>query len=537
MRNLLNKSINRRLVLVEITSKSNSWLQLDKLAKIMKCSQKTILSDVEYINDFWGDFVHIDYSKNNGLHTYAVQSNKINNVYKFILQTSSEFNFLEQIFFDPNQDAEYWMNHLYISEPSFYRMVACIEKALKKRGLTLERKPFRVVAEDERWVRLFYQSYFIEAYGSTGWPFELHRESLLCFVMRISTDYDILLDDRELIEHAYLMMISVIRVHQGFILNEQLYDEPDNILDQLIKNSEDYAQNLANSSSYHPLVPKWYKELSQTVFYEFFNWSSEQQEIRISESIHQFLEKMTKVVGIPIDDQDEKKIIQRMLNWYTAANVYPYPRTMLHSKNEIFADSIRRIYPIYSRLVPANLKDIEKTSGFQWVEYLEDEIICLLLKEWTNLPKQLESLRRRVSLLVVSDLGYKHSHMLKEIIKAQYYDRIEIAVYHGSTLFLTPEELAAFKEYDILVTNNPIVGYNHDNIMITDNYFSEADWDELSRKIVTLQKVRSEMYLAELDLDALRSGNDIYAPQRRSKISTIVMDQREEYDMSGIDSI
>ena len=156
MRALLSKTIQRRLHLIESLAHLNTWVAVDQLVQLLDCTDKTLMKDMEIINDEWEEYLQIDFSKRKGLMIRGGQTNKIKNVYQQVLRESTEFQFLERIFFDPTQDAEYWMKKLYLSETSFYRMVRQLTKALKRHGLTLQRKPFCLVAEDERWVRLFY---------------------------------------------------------------------------------------------------------------------------------------------------------------------------------------------------------------------------------------------------------------------------------------------------------------------------------------------------------------------------------------------
>ncbi len=93
-----------------------------------------------------------------GVRLNNITSNKLGNVYGLIYHESNEFQFVEKMLYESNQDAEYWINELYMSEASFYRMVNALEDFLKRRGLQLERSPFRITGPDERWVRFFTSS-------------------------------------------------------------------------------------------------------------------------------------------------------------------------------------------------------------------------------------------------------------------------------------------------------------------------------------------------------------------------------------------
>lgn len=526
MRALLSKTIQRRLHLIESLAHLNTWVAVDQLVQLLDCTDKTLMKDMEIINDEWEEYLQIDFSKRKGLMIRGGQTNKIKNVYQQVLRESTEFQFLERIFFDPTQDAEYWMKKLYLSETSFYRMVRQLTKALKRHGLTLQRKPFCLVAEDERWVRLFYESYFEETYGGDLWPFETDEQETFCFLMRTTTDFDVLLDNRQILQHAYLFMVTCIRASQGFLLNQEIYDEPEDIIEQLITISKKYVEQLLEGTSYI-LVDGWVREISHGVFYEFYNWANPQQELRIKLAVDRFLDKFVRAVDYPLPAEDRKKIGQQMMHWYLSYTIYPYDRVILRDECEEPARGIRTLYPIFSKMVTINLQEIEKECNFPWAKTREADILCALISEWEGLPLRLEERRRQVHLLVVSDRGIKHGKMLRDLLKGQLYNKVTIDIYQGFVLFVPPEELKEFQRYDIVLANNPIEGYHEDNLLLIDNFISEVDWGRLNKAIIQMQRKKSREYLRKLDQGKLRSGRDVY-PQQARKISNFLFEEESD---------
>ncbi|WP_368251668.1 helix-turn-helix domain-containing protein [Enterococcus sp. 2201sp1_2201st1_B8_2201SCRN_220225] len=526
MRALLSKTIQRRLHLIECLAHLNTWVAVDQLVQLLDCTDKTLMKDLEIINEEWEEYVQIDFSKRKGLMIRGGQTNKIKNVYQQVLKESTEFQFIERIFFEPTQDADYWIKELYVSETSFYRMIRQLTKALARHGLTLQRKPFCLVAEDERWVRLFYESYFEEAYGGAEWPFETDEQEMFCFLLRTSTDFDVLLDNRQILQHAYLFMVTCIRATQGFLLSEEIYEEPEDIIEQLITISGKYVRQLLANTSYQ-LVDGWVREVSHGVFYEFYNWANPQQEIRIKLAIDRFLDKLERAVEFPLPSEDRKKIGQRMMHWYLTYTIYPYDRVILRHENKVPAREIRTLYPIFSKLVTVNLQEIEKECNFPWVETREADILCTLVAEWQDLPLRLEALRQQVNLLVVSDRGAKHGKMLKDLIKSQLFDKVSVDVYLGLVLFTHKEDLEQFHKYDIVLANNPIENYQDENLLLIDNFISQADWGRLNSMIIRIQRRRSREYLKQVDEKSLLSGKEVY-PQASKRISNFLFEEEAD---------
>ncbi|MFC4770433.1 helix-turn-helix domain-containing protein [Enterococcus hermanniensis] len=512
MKTLINSSTYRRLHFIELLDQLPSWCDTKEIAAEIGCSVKTLLSDITFINEFWGKYLYIEYSKFQGVRLNNITSNKLSNIYNLVYAESVEFQFIEKMLSESNQDAEYWINELFISEASFYRMVNTLEAFLERRGLTLERAPFRITGPDERWVRFFYQQYFSEAYGVKKWPFAVSHEETVCFIMRVSTEFDVSLDDREIQESAFLFIVSLKRMHQGFFLPQEVYAEEDDTIDKVLNYSTPLAEHLVRDTEY-TLSEKWYREISRTVFHEFYNWDNPQQMVRIQNKIEAFLNALSDAVQLPIAEEDRQKITQTMMTWYVEYNFYPYRLDMLYDKHQRFAREIQTVYPIFSTLVKLYLADIEKKAPELWTDIRLTNVYYLLMKEWRHLLRQLEKLRRKVSILVVSDLGQRHAEMLQDFIVANYHDRVLVSTYKEAVLFTGKEDFDQFDQYDIILSNNPINGYNKKNILIVNNFFSLSDRENLVNFIVAIQKRASQNHLNNLGDIKLKTAKKIYFPQ------------------------
>lgn len=509
MKQLINSSTYRRLQFVEYLDQLPSWCEAKEAARVVECSVKTLISDIDYINEFWGDFIHIEYSKFQGVRLNNLTSNKLGNVYGLIYQDSLEFQFVEKMLYESHQDADYWINELFMSEASFYRMVNALEDFLTRRGLTLERSPFRITGPDERWVRFFYQQYFTEAYGVNHWPFTLDHKDTLCFIMRTSTDFDVSMDDREIQEAAYLLMVTLNRMHQGFYLPESVYEQEDDTLDKVLDYSRPFAEHLLAKTDFD-LPEKWYKEISRTVFHEFYNWDNPEQIIRINRKIENFLKNISRSIDFPIEREDKRKIMQSMMSWYVEHNFYPYRQNMLFDKHQKFSREIQLVYPIFSTLVKSHLQDIEKKNPELWTEIRLNSVFFLLMKEWSHLPIHLEKLRAKVSILIVSDLGSKHAKMLRDFLIANYDKRIIVETFNEPVISLVPEDFERFNQYGIVLSNNPIKGYENENVLIVNNFFSASDRENLLNFIVAIQRRVSSEHLKALGNIKVKTAKELY---------------------------
>ncbi|MFD1902224.1 helix-turn-helix domain-containing protein [Enterococcus termitis] len=169
MERLLSPAMHRRVLLLNLLNEPNGWVTSEELAEKIKCSKKTVILDCQYIEDRWSDYFTLEVSRKYGIRLIASPYQSIHEIYIEIIKESNAFSFLESIFFSPNQSAAYWEEKFYLSNSSLYRLSNLILSALKERKIELSRSPYYVYGKDERKVRYFFTSYFIEVYGNRDW--------------------------------------------------------------------------------------------------------------------------------------------------------------------------------------------------------------------------------------------------------------------------------------------------------------------------------------------------------------------------------
>lgn len=67
----------------------------------------------------------------------------------------------------------------------------------------------------------FYVQLFLEKYGLNEWPFVLERQRMIEFIKCANRSFDIVYNDREVLESSYLLAIIIERTSQGFELSER----------------------------------------------------------------------------------------------------------------------------------------------------------------------------------------------------------------------------------------------------------------------------------------------------------------------------
>ncbi|MGM0165314.1 hypothetical protein IGI39_000256 [Enterococcus sp. AZ135] len=472
MRRLLKNTTQRRLAIIGVLRDLIGWQNPEMIADLLDCSMKTILSDAEAINDHWSEHVGVEYSRTKGLRLNDALHNKTRQLARNLMEESEAFTFLERIFFQPNEDMEYWINELYISEATFYRMIKQIDKVLKEKGLVLERRPFRITAKNERWVRVFYVQLFLEKYGLNEWPFDLERERMLDFIKNANRSFEIDYNDREMIESSYLLAIIIVRTSQGFILSEREKLELNQPLIDKILTLRPAADRTVQGTKY-TVTNQWYYEVANSLFCSCFITRFDPSCQITSRHLENFLGELELSYELSLSEGQRKNILQKLLKIQASYQVCPYPHSILFDSAAYFSRNAKLQYPHFTKYVHQLLLRMERTTGDPWFSQFYFSVLTVLFKEWEGLAHSLDVHSAKVQILVVSDSGKSHAEMLAELIRSRFYYRVVIESHQGSVLDFVHDE--RFKEYDLVIANYPIKNYSYGNLKIVDDFLTESD--------------------------------------------------------------
>lgn len=472
MRRLLKNTTQRRLAIIGVLRDLIGWQNPEMIADLLECSVKTILSDVDAINNLWGEHVGIEYSRTNGLRLNDALHNKTRQLARNLMNESEAFIFLERLFFQPNEDMDYWINALYISEATFYRMIKQLDRVLNERGLVLERRPFRITAKNERWVRVFYVQLFLEKYGVNEWPFELERSKMIHFIKTANQSFDIAYNDREILESSYLLAIIVVRTSQGFQLTRsEKYDLKPALIHQILTLRPE-ADRIVQNTNY-TVTDHWYYDVANSLFCPCFITRFDPNCQITLNYLENFLGELEQVYDLPLSDKGRKNLLQKLLQIQTTYQVWPYPKSILFDSAAYFSRNAKVQYPHFTKYVHQLLLRIERKTGEPWFSQFYFSVVQVLFKEWEGLAHSLDEHAAKVKIFVVSDSGVSHAKMIAELIQSRFYYRVVIETHEGSALDFEHDE--SFMEYDLVIANYPIKNYSYSNLKIVDDFLTESD--------------------------------------------------------------
>ncbi len=483
MRKLLDTPTQRRLQILEHLNEVSGWISSNELAQENKASLRTINNDVSYLKENWYPHLLIETSKKNGVRLRTQPSSHVQMVYRYILKTSEAFRLLESMFFDTTLSIEKWGEKLYISESSLYRITGSLSKSLKKYGLTLEKKPCRIIGKSEFYARFFYTSFFREAYSITEWPFSSNKLDSVTFIEKILKNIGLVVDEHMVNHLNYIFNVTLIRQGQGFFLNEEeLYNQVDSKIFKAFSDNINILEPIAQQYKIK-ITDKMLNDLILTLFLHNNNWKSDDEKLLVTKEINNFVKTLRNVFDIKLSNSVSNKMESSMKHLYLYHQLYPYRNFIIFDQYVYDGNVIKKNFPILDKVVDHALTQMEKNTNFPWNSSFHYVILYWVIMKWNDLPTILENKKAKAKILVLSNLGHDHSDFLTKQIKANFDSKIDIETFQGRVLFLDQESTHIFNNYDILITNFNTDLLPKEKLVVVDDIPSNTDWGTIRKSV------------------------------------------------------
>ena len=392
------------------------------------------------------------------------------------------------MFFDTTLSIEKLGEKLFISESSLYRITNSMAASLKKYGLQLDKKPCRVIGDDEFFVRCFYTSYFREAYIATEWPFPGNKRDSVNFSRHLATIFDFTLDDNQLIHINYLLNISLVRMSQGFYIDKEPTSEKEIFIFKKLLDSSDELQVLA--SQYKLLVNEAViKDLLYTIFIHQNNWYSLEEKLLITREVSDFVKTLRDFFDITLSNDISNKIENTMCYLYVYHQVYPFRNYIIFDNYFYNGNTIKKDYPTLNQVVSLALTKMEKKTNFPWETDYHNVILYWLMVKWNDLPAILSEKKEKAKVLVFSNLGKEHAEFVAKMIRSNFGAKSTTDFYEDSIIFLDETSKETFEAYDILVTDFNTSLLPKEKLVVIDDIPSSDDWGVLRKAINSINKL------------------------------------------------
>jgi hypothetical protein len=489
MKGLLTSTERRRVQIINRLSLTTQWKPLDELALECDCSIKTLNQDFAFFKNNWENYFTVILDKKKGVRLQHTNVSKLDVVYSDILRSSQNFQFFEKLFFTPGKNAAYWANELYISESSLYRMVGLMNKEMSRSGVQINRQPFEAVGAEERWVRLQYGNYFMQAYGGIEWVFpDIDADMLVKVIHTVNEKAGYILNDEKMLRLIWTFAVSLERGKQGFLLEDKYRHLPDDEAETLLLSMEDLVQAGVD----YPLPDKWHKGIARTLFHNRYAYDNEGERERIHNYLKNFVLMGSKTNHVPVSEEDVEHLAFEMSLLYTQYKSFPYVRYQMFNNYHHQAQVIQHLYPHFSNTFQKDLMQIERKTNFPWFSEYFDIILAMLFSDWSNLAITLEAAKPKVRMLFISTLGERHAKMMRDVVNIRYGEEVCAEIRKKSMVGFDERSHETFEDYDVIVSNTWYVGLPQDKLFVIDAVPNGVQMAELGKVIAVVQQRRNQ---------------------------------------------
>ncbi|HAP6164069.1 TPA: HTH domain-containing protein [Enterococcus faecium] len=432
--------------IIRILSISDKWMTKKELAKRIGSSESTFVRYIEEIKIRWGTDVTIQSSQKLGYRLEHLNVPAYLNVLMEMSQSSTNSRLLNEIIVNPGKTIEYYCEKISISRSSFTRKLKQCNQILESYLLkVIVDQGFQLTSlKSELQLRIFVTFFFLSYYGRRTLPFPIEKKKIKEIMVKNNCQMNLFQEESPYEQSFFIMyfVVHLMRESQGTPFE---WKAGDSYVQLINIDKKDFLilKNLLGKLKYSSYI-KVVNYFVNTIFSEF----SEKE-------------------------KNEEYVVQLLTQIYFFSRIFPYDTTHLTIRATYFAQQMQhrqiRLYAgfraelqFYSTLLNQNL-----------IYYLSSYIFWMLIGN-----PEIHHYTSDKKILIISDLSLRHSQYIEEYIS----DILAVHKIHSETTAITEDQLSKYNllEYDLIVTNQPILNAHVPHILIDDSV-SFANEEELIR--------------------------------------------------------
>ena len=416
---LANKEKRQIKLIASILISENQTIDKESLAMALECSTRIIYSDVDEINNRFGDYIEIK-KGNDHLKAINYDNSTLSKIVKIFIRENLEFNIMAEAFLEKINDVSVLSDMYYVSQSTIYRSIDKINDFLKRKKVevSLVTKPLRFVGSEfilrQLWV------YFIELfYKKDEWPFEDIDKSLFNNLISVITNVFnygkyFQTSSRMKIEFS----VNLNRLQKGYNYQEDDWHHSDELIDYIlsfsdIKNAlEDILkeQNLAfTSDNLKNLTMYIINDEMIITNKQFIN--ELEGNIEHQESFNQFKQALQKLINdFNLKSLDDQSFYHYALIIYNLSCAYPkmpnvFIEKVIYEEFEMvnhLSSQFNTFDQRFRQIIKDYLEDLPTFNK----NYNFNEILFHLYSIWPNLFDQLEKSFPKPVIRIFTDSYY-----------------------------------------------------------------------------------------------------------------------------------
>jgi len=316
----VEKSIRRKLQIIDILSTHDRWYKSEELANQLSCNEKTIRNDINLINSNLPKGWAIEIIKGKGIYINKPISASINQIRSLYIKNSLSFQAIKLIIFNNVMTINNLANALYIQQQAVYKILNEVVILLESYNLQLKRGPLQIIGREFE-IRLLCCDILNtlncpSTHNITHWPFDdISFSTMKEFVSTTTTNYKLFIYPMTLNKYVYFLGTMFHRISKDIDLGltEQtknrikesvfykISDEICNKVENKYNVSISYDERIAFTLSISTLPFYSYYELEKTEFLKLFH----SRKTPYYQDMYEVVERLENNLGIPLFEDDD----------------------------------------------------------------------------------------------------------------------------------------------------------------------------------------------------------------------------------------
>lgn len=453
----MERDITRQIGILKILSEENKWFTILEIEHKLDCSSKTIRKDISIINDVLSPNSTICSIKGQGIKLFLAPDQSITEIISKFLKKSLTFLTFQRLLDQDCNTISSLSESLYIPLSSMNTVLRRVEAHVETFGLSLAKRPLRVIG-DEVQVLIMFSELYLQAFVGEEWPFpEFNQDVFDRYISYIEEKLGITLfisDRRKLI---FFIAIFLKRKKQGynFNLNKKIIESNVESL-YYIKAFETSGKISSHEEIFQTIEEKVLFIIALKISRYKINdheKSKREELMHYKEGkilsylpIAHFIQLLEQEVGIKLKNDDE--FIYGMINYCRRFFYKLLLKSNLKRPKKCTTTHIKEKHHTTFRLVDKAFHLWGKTLCLNYIP--EEEVAKVTMR---IIAKQVENHMEYKRALLITDEGLSWKSYMKSVLMRQFGKKIKIEdEVYGANL----EESIQLMDIDFIVTTMPL---------------------------------------------------------------------------------
>lgn len=472
MRKLLDKLHLKQLELIEYLGYKT--YSMDEIMSKFHYHVQTVNVYVFEINRIIAP-IEIKIDENKQLSIYYPENYSIEYIYSRFIYESTEFNLLENIFFDETKSIDEWAEKLFLTNSTLRRLVKRMNEELEKESIYIKGKKLAIIGNEGK-IAHYMTRLFLEKYVDGEVPFDSKQLKAVNVLLKYYAKYnkDILnLKDVEIIKNHIL--ISIIRTkNKHYIYEEEM--TIDKLKTRLVKSrianslfSKLFGVDLDNQLIYRLTYIinsgeylSSYKDLEDNVT----NKEEISQKVYKIEGI---VNKIQNEFGLPV--KNKENLVFSLYSEYAMQYGKNY---ILYDITKEFTISLEKLYPE----TVIKLKELLLPLCLTEETWEISQYIYIVVTHCESFVKTIRTREDKIKIALFSTYDIEYQEFLKEEILLNFSYHFEIDILKEYPIKKIGEKKP---DCDIIITNMSGLSYDGLVTLCFPIFPQMENWENLYR--------------------------------------------------------